>query len=103
MKTTLKFAAIGLIAFAATKASAFAPHTNLVQNIGFKIVVYTEGEIATNGVVASKPVIKQTKTTKDIIQLLGEATTNTFSAAAKLQLITSLTFGGDPSIVVTDG
>ena len=104
MKTTLKFAAIGLIVFATTaKALPFAPHTNLVQNIGIKVIVYSEGDVTTNGTVATKPVIKQIKTTKDIIQLLGDATTNTFSASAKLQLITSLTFGGDPTILVVDG
>src|SRR5437762_9691225 len=103
MKTTLKLATIALIAFAAAKASAFAPHTNVVQNINIKIVAYSEGETTTNGTVVNEPVIKQIKITKDIIKLLGDATTNTFSASAKLLLVTSLTFGGSPSILVKDG
>src|ERR1044071_8692820 len=102
MKTTLKLAVIGLIALAATKASAFSPHTNVVQNINIKVVVYSEGEETTNGTVVTKPVIKQTKTTRDIIQLLGDATTNTFSAGAKLLLVNSLTFD-TTTIMVKDG
>lgn len=91
---------VGLLCLGALKAGAAT--TNLVQTINMAITAYAEGDTTTNGAVVTTPVLKMKASVKDIIQLLGDATTNTFSAKAKLLLITPLP-DGESSIVVEDG
>ena len=102
MNITLKLALLALISFASAQTEAAGPTTNLVQNINLKLTVYTEEDTTTNGSVVTTPVLKLSRSTKDIIQLLGEATTNAFSPSAKLVLVSPLE-DGDSSIIVQDG
>ena len=48
------------------------------------------------------PLVKLTKQTKDVIELLGDATGNTFSSKAKLILVTNLGTE-DSGVFVRDG
>jgi hypothetical protein len=101
MKHTLRITiAAAAVLVAATQA--FGAQTNLVQNINLKLTVYTEGDTTTNSTTINTPVVKMNRTTQDIIQLLGEALTNSFSTSAKLQLVSPLD-DGESKIVVQDG
>ncbi|HLP76622.1 MAG TPA: hypothetical protein VK327_06830, partial [Candidatus Paceibacterota bacterium] len=114
MKQSVKMLVAGLVCCAAVRTVAVsggtvipleapaAPVTNLVQNINLSLTVYTEGATTTNGAVISQPIVKFKRTTKDLIQLLGSATTNTFSAKAKLIMATPQS-EGDSVIYVQDG
>jgi hypothetical protein len=80
----------------------FLPRTNLVQNLTLTLTAYTEGETRANGNLSTTPVIRLKRSTKEIIQLLGDATTNRFSAAARLILETPLP-GTSSRFVIRDG
>lgn len=101
MKKLSTLTVIAALAVAGT-AQLKAAQTNLVQTIGITVTAYTEGDTVTNGTVVSTPVIKTKKATKDIILLLGDAMSVTFSAKAKLLLVTPLP-DGDSTVVVQDG
>ncbi len=98
----MKFAAAAVI-LASALAQGWAASTNIVQNINFQFTVFEQGP--TNKPSANVTVIKMDTTrltTKDIIVVLGTATKNTFSKAARLVRVTGIN-GGLGSIEVRDG
>ena len=79
---TLGFLAITTLIMQAMQASAAT--TNLEQNIRFDLVFYEQGptNITTQGMHIL--VNRLRVTTKDIIRAIGTATTNSYSANARL-------------------
>src|SRR5882724_1299591 len=87
-KNILKLTAISAAIMIAGMAQINAATTNLVQNISFALTFYEQGP--TNHPSAQKTTVTVNKfrvTTKDIIAELGAATSNSFSAKAKLVLV----------------
>lgn len=62
------------------------PNTNIVQNISFQFTTFEQGPTTTNLAthVVARTIITNSVTVKDIITLLGQATTNVFSSNARL-------------------
>lgn len=107
MKTnlTLKLAIVAAAILTAGLApKTTAATTNLVQNVGFDLVFYEQGptNVTTNG--TTTVVDRLRVTTKDIIAALGSATSNSFSAHAKLVLVTDVaSTNGVTAFEVQDG
>lgn len=84
-KDIMKLTTLLLLITAAGAVRMRAATTNLVQNINFELTFCAQGP--TNHPAANTTVVTVNRfrvTTKDIIAALGQATTNDFSAAARL-------------------
>jgi hypothetical protein len=87
MKKIIKMTALCAAIFAANAVQTNAATTNVVQNVDFSLVFYEQGPTNSVGNVTKAVVKKVRVTTKDIIAALGAATTNSFSAKAKLVFV----------------
>ena len=76
--------------------------TNLVQTLQIRLAAYSQGPATTNGNLISTTVNVGSLFTPGIIQMLGAATSNTFSPKATLLVVRPLP-DGDPMVVVRDG
>lgn len=92
---------MGLSLLVATSAHALT--TNVLQNINITITGFSDGVESTNATTYSRSVNKIKKSTADIIQIIGNAMTNTFSKKSKLVLINNLAEEGDATVYVVDG
>jgi len=95
-------AAIAAVFFGLAASQAKADHTNLVQNLSVRLQGITQGGTRTNGNVVTTTVNSVRVGNGAIIDALGTATGNSFSAAAQLLAITLLPDGAT-SVVVRDG
>ncbi len=104
-KNILKLAAFSAAIMIAGMAQINAATTNLVQNISFELTFYQQG--TTNHPSADKTTVTVNKfrvTTKDIIAAIGAATSNNFSANAKLVFVKDATSSNAVSYVeIRDG
>jgi hypothetical protein len=87
MKNIMKMAALCAAIFAANAVETNAATTNVVQNVDFSLTFYEQGPTNSVGNVTKAVVKKVRVTTKDIIAALGAATTNGFSAKARLVFV----------------
>ncbi len=96
----LKLLTATLLAIGA--AQAYADQTNLVQNVSIQLFGVRQGRTVTNGNLVSTGVDVVRLDTRRVIQVLGEATGNTFSQMSRLVMVTPL--NGDSAIFqVRDG
>jgi len=79
-----------------------APQTNLVQSLRFNLTAYVQGAPVTNHNLVSFSMAPRKIFTPDVIQVIGTATSHSFSPKATLLALTSLS-GGPDAIVVQDG
>ena len=104
LKTSL-FAASVIAACCSIPARA--AQTNAVQTINLQLTLLTQGESQTNGPATNIITATVTKTsiaTKDVIGWLGTATTNDFSARAKLVRVTHFNAAtNETTIEIRDG
>lgn len=84
-KSSLKLT-VGLVAILIAGAAPIrAATTNSVQNIFFELTFYAQGPTTHPGTNVTKETINEFRVnTKDIIAALGQATSNNFSASARL-------------------
>jgi hypothetical protein len=103
MKRPFKLAA--LAAFIAAAAMTSHAQTNRVANLGFQLVFYSQGATTTNGTRVVEDADVTRFGTKDLIQILGAATSNDFSRAARLLRVTAIIDGtnGGTTTIVKDG
>lgn len=85
MRSGLKSCVLTLLLLVSA-AGAQAAHTNLVQNLTFKLTAWSQGSTVTNGNLVTVSAITQSIITKDIIDWLGLATTNSFTNAQLLMV-----------------
>lgn len=83
MKTYLKLCSFALLTLTGVISSQGA-HTNVVQNLVFKLTAWTQGATTTNGSLVTVTANSQSIVTKDVLTWLGQATTNNFSSAQLL-------------------
>jgi hypothetical protein len=102
MKTRLNWFGITALIILGTIARVNADQTNLVQGLYCHLTGVSQGTTQTNGNIARTSLSPPTVETHDVITVLGSATGNSFSDAAKLVLITPLA-GSSPTIWVRDG
>jgi len=103
MKTMLKLGALAIMMIAGA-AQTNAATTNLVQNIGFNLVFYEQGTNLSTNLPTDLSLKRLRVTTKDIIAALGTATSNSFSADARLVLVTDLaSTNGAGTIEIQEG
>ncbi len=103
MKHLFKLAAAAaLIGVAALPSQA---QTNLVEELGFQLTVISQGPTITNGTTVIRDADFARIGTRDVINLLGAATTNDFSKSAHLLRVTPIIGGtnGPTITVVEDG
>lgn len=103
MKKLATLTITGLLALGSSQINA--AQTNLVQNLSLKLVAYSQGLSTTNKNIVNENLNTGTISTKQVISVLGTATTNDFSSSAALVVVTPLVGGtnGTPSIVINDG
>jgi len=97
----IKLTVATLLALGAAQAQA-QPTTNVVQTINIQLFGIEQGRTVTNGGVVSKAVDVVRVDSRRVIQELGRSTQNSFSAFARLVLVTPLG-GGAPAIQVRSG
>jgi hypothetical protein len=108
MKNLARFATLPLFAVIAISSfSATAAQTNAVQTINVQLTLLTQGPFKTNSPATndiSATVLRTTIATKDVIGWLGTATTNVFSANAKLVRVKHFNAtANDTTIEIRDG
>jgi len=103
MNKSLKMAALAAFIGAATLTSQ--AQTNRIANLGFQLVLYSQGATTTNGTRVVEDADVTRFGSKDLIQLLGTATSNNFARSARLLRVTAIVNGtnGATTIVVKDG
>jgi hypothetical protein len=103
MNSSLKMAA--LAAFFSAAALPSQAQTNLVESLGFQLVVFSQGVPVTNGAEVIQNADVTRLGTRDVIKVLGAATTNDFSGSAELLRVTAIIDGtnGATSTIVKDG
>jgi hypothetical protein len=102
MKTRLNWFGITALIILGTVARVNADQTNLVQGLYLHLTGVSQGTTQTNGNIERTSLSPLTIETHDVITVLGSASGNSFSDAAKLVLITPLA-GSSPTIWVRDG
>jgi hypothetical protein len=104
-KSILKLPALSAAIMIAGMAHINAATTNLVQNISFTLTFYEQGP--TNHPTADKTTVAVNQfgvTTKYIIAAVGMATSNNFSANARLVYVKDVTSSNDVSMIeIRDG
>ena len=95
-------AALCAAIFAANAVETNAATTNVVQNVDFSLTFYEQGPTNSVGNVTKAVVKKVRVTTKDIIAALGAATTNGFSAKARLVFVINGSDTNSAAIQVRD-
>jgi hypothetical protein len=111
MKKTTQLIKTSLLAASVIAACCSIParaaQTNAVQTINLQLTLLTQGESQTNGPatnIITATVTKTSVATKDVIGWLGTATTNDFSAKAKLVRVTHFNaVTNETTIEVRDG
>jgi len=101
---TIKYLTTALAAFLATATlPAQIYQTNLVQTLSFNLSGVAQGTTTTNGndVITTAGTINLGS--RAIIKAIGAAIGDSFSPAATLDLVTSLSGPGTPYVVVQDG
>lgn len=83
MKKILLFTVMTALA-AADAVQASAKETNLVQHLSFHLTAWYQGPTVTNGSIIISNANSRTIVTKQVINWLGQATTNSFTNASLL-------------------
>jgi hypothetical protein len=104
-KNILKLAALSAAIMIAGVAQINAATTHLVQNISFTLTFYEQGPTNHPTANITRVTVNRIKvTTKDVIAAIGAATTNNFSANARLVLVKDITSATNVSFVeIRDG
>lgn len=98
---TIKLAVLAALSFVCT-AQVQAQTTNLVQNLSIQLFGFSQGGVSHFGSTVTTNVNIIRVDTRQIIQVLGAATGNSFSFFSKLVTLTPIN-GGSPSVQVRDG
>jgi hypothetical protein len=93
------FALSGALCVTANASTALP--ANFVQKITLNLSFVGPGKTASNELSAT--VTSMTITTAEVIDSIGEATTNKFSSAAQLLVITPITYYTNPVVTVSKG
>jgi hypothetical protein len=98
---TLKLAVLAVVSMVwATQVQA--QQTNLVQNFSIQLFGFSQGGSSKVGSLVTTNVNLVRVDTKQVIQALANADSDTFSSTSKLVLVTPLD-GGSPRVQVRDG
>jgi hypothetical protein len=97
----LLLGALSLTTQAATSSAATPLPTNFIQSISLQLSVVAPGKMATNG--SSSTVSNLTISTKEAIQAIGQATTNSFSAQAQLLVVAPIAYYTNSVVTTNNG